>query len=97
MTLPTVEGPKEFDREAVIDAVNDAMRSAADEARNAARAGDALKQPAAHTKDARKKLASALDAYGKVNSDAGFNFAAFKEEVEAAERALDALKNGAGL
>jgi len=97
VTLPTAEGPKEFEREAVIDAVNDAMRTAADEARNAARAGDALKHPAAHAKDARKKLASALDAYGKVHDHADFDFAAFQQEVEAAERALDALKNGAGL
>ena len=97
VTLPTAEGPKVFQREAVIDAVNDAMRTAADEARNAARAGDALKHPAAHAKDARKKLASALDAYGKVHDHVDFDFAAFKQEVEAAERALDASKNGTGL
>jgi hypothetical protein len=97
VTLPTVGGPKEFQREAIIDAVNDAMRTAADEARTASRAGDALKLPIAQAKDAGKKLAKALDAYGKVKDDSGFDFDAFKHEVERAERALDALKSGVGL
>ena len=97
VTLPTADGPKEFDRETVIDAVNDAMRTAADEARNAARAGDALKLPAAHAKEARKKLTSALAGYQRVQADADFDFDAFQHEVEAAERALEALKSGAGL
>lgn len=97
VTLPTADGPKEFQREAITDAVNDAMRTAADEARTAARAGDALKLPVAHAKDAGKKLAKALDAYGNVKDDSEFDVAAFKHEVERAERALDALKSGAGL
>jgi hypothetical protein len=97
VTLPTADGPKEFQREAVTDAVNDAMRTAADEARTAARAGDALKLPIAQAKDAGKKLAKALDAYGKVKDDSDFDFEAFKHEVERAERALDALKSGAGI
>ena len=97
VTLPTADGPKEFQREAITDAVNDAMRTAADEARTAARAGDALKLPIAQAKDAGKKLTKALDAYGRVKDDSDFDFDAFKHEIERAERALDALKSGAGL
>lgn len=97
VTLPTPEGPKDFPREAITDAVNDAMRTAADEARTAARAGDALKLPIAQAKDAGKKLGKALDAYLRVQNDSGFDFPAFKQEIERAERALDALKTGAGL
>ncbi len=97
LILPTVDGPKEFQREAITDAVNDAMRTAADEARTAARAGDALKLPIAQAKDAGKKLAKALDAYEKVEDDPDFDFDAFKHEVERAERALEALKSGADL
>jgi hypothetical protein len=97
VTLPTADGPKEFQREAIIDAVNDAMRTAADEARTAARAGDALKLPIAQAKDAGKKLTKALDAYERVKYDSDFDFDAFKREIERAERALDALKSGTGL
>lgn len=97
VTLPTAQGPKEFSREAVTDAVNDAMRTAADEARTAARAGDALKMPIAQAKDAAKKLTKALDAYSKVKDEADFDSDAFRAEVERAERALDALKQGANL
>jgi hypothetical protein len=97
VTLPTADGPMEFQREAITDAVNDAMRTAADEARTAARAGDALKLPVAQAKDAGKKLTRALDAYGKVKDESDFDFAAFQHEIERAERALDALKSGAGL
>lgn len=97
VTLPTADGPKEFQREAITDAVSDAMRTAADEARIAARAGDALKLPIAQAKDAAKKLAKALDAYEKVQGDSDFDFDAFKHEIERAERALDALKSGVGL
>lgn len=97
VTLPSPDGPKEFQREAITDAVNDAMRTAADEARTAARAGDALKLPIAQAKDAGKKLAKALDAYGRVKADPAFDFDAFKQEVERAERAMDALKSDADL
>jgi hypothetical protein len=97
VTLPTADGPKEFQRNTITDAVNDAMRTAADEARIAKRAGDALKLPIAQAKEAAKKLARALDAYENVKDDIDFDFDAFMHEIERAERALDALKSGAGI
>lgn len=89
--LPTSDGEKEFDRELIRSALNDAMRTAAEDSRNAAKAGTALQLPAHHAEEAAKRLAKARQAYEKVSGDPGFDPSVLKAQVDKAVRALDAL------
>jgi ribosomal protein L13E len=90
--LPTSAGEQEFDRETIRSAINDAMRTAAEDAKSAAKAGNALNLPIQLVEEAAKKLARAREAYDKVSTGADFDAKAMQAEVERATRALDALK-----
>lgn len=97
VTLPTSEGEQAYPRQNVLDAVQDAMKAAAESARDAAAQGDALKAGTNNCKDAAKKLAKAGDAWAAAHHDPGFDQAAFAAAFSQAERALAALKQQTGL
>jgi hypothetical protein len=80
----------------LVDQVNDAMRTAAEDAKNAQKSGHKLKLPLQHAADAAKGLTKALTAYEAVKDEDHFEMHAFKGEVERAERALDALRAASG-
>ena len=92
VALPTAEGEKEFAREAVRDAINEAMRTAAEDAKNAARAGDALKLPAHHVEEAVKRLKKARQTYGAVSDRPEFDSGPLEAEVTRVSQALEALR-----
>lgn len=92
VTIELSGGPKTYDRQTLVDQVNDAMRMAAEDAKNAQRAGDKLKLPHQQAEDAAKRLSKALTAYVEVKDDPEFDKTTFMAAVERAERALDALK-----
>lgn len=91
VALPTEDGEKEYDRTAIQTAVNQAMRTAYEDAKNAAKAGNALKLPAYHVEEAVKRLTRARQAYGEVHERVEFDPGPLREELEKAKRALDAL------
>ena len=62
----------------LVDQVNDAMRTAAEEAKNAQKAGNKLKAPVQYTGDAAKRLTKALAAFEKVKTDEQFDAVAFR-------------------
>lgn len=92
VSLPTPEGEQRFTRQVVIDAVQDAMKAAAESAKEAAALGDALKAATVHCAEAAKRLTRAADAWTTHHTDHDFDQAAFDRALEKAERALTALK-----
>jgi hypothetical protein len=92
ISLPTPDGEREYDRTAIQDALNEAMRMAAEDAKNAAKAGNALKLPAHHVEEAVKRLTRARRAYADVHERADFDAGPLHAELEKAKRALDALE-----
>ena len=97
VTLPTSDGEKTLPRQNVLDAVQDAMKAAAESAKEAAAQGDALKAGPNHCRDAAKKLVKAADAWAVAHQDPAFDQAAFAAAFGQAERALAALKQQTGL
>jgi hypothetical protein len=91
VTLPTTDGDKQFDRQAISSAINDAMRTAAEDARNAAKAGTARNLPLHLIEDAAKQLSRARVAYEKVSTHKDFDADAMRSELDKATRALEAL------
>jgi len=89
--LPTVDGEKNFERDQVIGAINDAMRNAAEDARNATKAGNTRKLPIHLVEEAAKSLAKARQAYDKIAEHPEFEHGAMASAAEKARRALDAL------
>jgi len=90
--LPTVDGERDFDREEVSAAVQEAMRNAAEDAKNAARAGSALEMPIHLIEDAAKKLVKARGAYEAVAGRAEFDQRRMTHEIGKARRAIEALE-----
>lgn len=90
--LPTAHGEKEYDRKAIRQAINEAMRTAAEDAKNAARAGDALRLPAHHVDEAAKRLTKARQVYADVCDRPDFDVTPLQGELEKVSRALDALR-----
>lgn len=97
VTLPTSEGDKTLARQNVLDAVQDAMKAAAENAKQAAAQGDALKAPMNYCRDAARRLTKAGNAWAAAHEDPEFDQAAFEARLGEAERALAALKQQAGL
>ena len=97
VTIPTTDGDKTLPRQAVLDAVQDAMKAAAESAKEAAAQGDALKVAANHCRDAAKRLNKAADAWAGTHHDPGFDATAFEAAFRQAERAMEALKQHTGL
>lgn len=91
VTLPTAEGEKKYDRASIQTAVNEAMRTAYEDAKNAAKAGNALKLPAHQVEEGTKRLVKARQAYLGVHERSDFDPAPLRAELEKARRALDAL------
>ena len=94
--LPTDDGEREFDRETICAAINDAMRTAAEDAKNAARAGSALQVPVHLVEDAAKQLARARQAYDQVSTLPGFDAAAVRTALARVARALEAIEQTVG-
>lgn len=92
VTLPTADGEKTLSRQNVLDAVQDAMKAAAESAKEAATQGDAVKAGANHCRDAAKRLNKASDAWAAAHQAPAFDDAAFEAAFRQAERALAALK-----
>jgi hypothetical protein len=92
--LPTPDGEMEFDREAVREAVAEAMRAAAEDAHRATKAGDELQLPIHLASEAARQLIKCRHAYEEVANREGFELSKLCDEVEKATRALDALKQG---
>lgn len=90
--LPTAEGEKEFPREIIRAAINDAMRTAAEDAKNAAKAGSALNLPVHLVEEAAKRLAKAREAYDRVSGQDGFDDQGMQKQLDKATRALEALQ-----
>jgi hypothetical protein len=95
--FPTANGKKEFSRATVISAVRDAMKTASEGAKEEAKAGNALKAPVTYCEDATKRLLKTAQAWEKAHDDTEFDQAAFQAAFAKAERALEALKQTAGL
>jgi len=91
VALPTADGEKEYDRTGIQAAVNEAMRTAYEDAKNAAKAGNALKLPAHQVEEGAKRLVKARQAYLEVHEQADFDPGPLRAELEKARRALDAL------
>ncbi len=92
VVLPTPDGDKKFDRETVKAAVNDAMRTAAEDARSAARAGNELRLPLSLLEEGAKQLLRSLAVYDKVASHADFDAPSMRAGIEQVSRALEALR-----
>lgn len=90
--LPTPSGEKDFDRESIREAVNDAMRVAVEDSKRADRAGDELQRPIHFVEEASKQLSKARQAYETVADRGEFDHDAFRQRVQKATRALDAVK-----
>jgi ribosomal protein L13E len=90
--LPTPSGEKEFDRESIREAVNDAMRVAVEDSKRADRAGDDLHRPTHFVEEASKQLSKARQAYETVADRDEFDHDAFRQQIQKATRALDAVK-----
>lgn len=86
------DGEKAVDRESLRTAINEAMRSASEDAKAVAKAGDALQLPAHHAKEAAKSLAKAAQSFRTVSKRSTFDREAFAEAIAEARRAMDALQ-----
>lgn len=91
VALPHPDGEKTVDRESLRTAINEAMRFASEDAKTAAKAGDALQLPSHHVKEAAKSLTKAAQSFRAVSSRNTFDRVAFIEAVAMARRAMDAL------
>lgn len=96
VTLPTVDGEKSFSRDQVKEAVNDAMRTAAEDARAAARAGNSLNLPAQLVTDAATRLRKAREAYERVRSRSDFSDNSLREGMAKLARAFESLNETVG-
>jgi hypothetical protein len=92
VTLPTLDGEKEFDRETVRDAINIAMRTAVEDAKRAVKAGTELDRPIHFTLEAARQLTKARQAYEVVIDRPEFDSALLLDEIKKVDRAVDALK-----
>ncbi len=92
VTLPTPEGEKEFEREAVRESIYQAMGAAVEDKKRTEKAGDELDRPAVFTNDAAQRLTKAREAYELVAGRSGFDEPALRAAVEKAARSLDALR-----
>lgn len=93
VALPGADGEeKELPRETVLDAVQDALKAAAETAKEAAAQGDALKAATLHCLEAAKRLKKAATAWADNSSDPDFDDEAFTAALEKADHALAALK-----
>lgn len=91
VSLPTPSGEREYNRESVRSALNDAMRTAAEDAKAAAKAGDALKVPSHLVDAAAKSLKKAQKALVEVRRRDDFDMVDLTDRLAEARRALDAL------
>lgn len=91
VALPHSDGEMTVDRESLRVAINEAMRFASEDAKAAAKAGDALQLPAHHMKEAAKSLTKAAQSFKAVSDRKNFDMAAFTDAVEMACRAMEAL------
>lgn len=93
VALPGADGAEtELPRQAVLDAVQDALKAAAETAKEAAAQGDALKAPTTHCLESAKRLKKAAAAWTATSDDPDFDSAAFAAALQKAENALSALK-----
>jgi hypothetical protein len=92
VVLPTSHGEKKFDREIFKAAINDAMRTAAEDARSAARAGNELRLPLSLLEEGAKLLSRSLAAYDKVASHQDFDTPGMQAGIDQVSRALEALR-----
>lgn len=93
VALPGADGDEtELPRQAVLDAVQDALKAAAETAKEAAAQGDALKAATTHCLEAAKRLKKAAAAWTANSGDPEFDDDAFIAAYEKAENALAALK-----
>jgi hypothetical protein len=90
--LSTSGGERTVERAALSDAVQDAMRLAADDAKDAAKAGDKLLLPRQQLAQASKSLRKAREAFEAVRHLPGFAEDGFVEELQQVDRAVDALR-----
>lgn len=91
VALPHPDGEKIVDRESLRTAINEAMRFASEDAKAAAKAGDALQLPAHHAKEAAKSLTKAAQSFRAVSNRRNFDRVAFNEAVAMTDRAMNAL------
>ena len=85
------EGERQVEREILRTTINEAMRSASDDAKAAARAGDALELPSHLVKEAARSLQKAAKKYTEIRKRESFDKQSFEEAVAEAQRAMDAL------
>jgi hypothetical protein len=71
--LPTPEGPRRVARDDVVDALRRVLVDAADDRRRLRSGQDRLRAPANLALEAERKLRSALETYGSVSAEAGFD------------------------
>jgi hypothetical protein len=96
LTLPSVQGSMRYPREQVKAAVYDAMRTAAEDAKAAARAGNALALPAELISEAASRLNKARDAFNAVKDLPEFDDATLRANLGKLERAREALNEAMG-
>lgn len=92
VSLPTAGGEKEFRRKDVREAINEAMRTAVEDAKRVVKAGTELDRPAHFTAEAARQLTKARKAYEVAVDRPNFDPAPLLAEVERVERAVDALR-----
>ena len=85
------EGERLVEREILRTTINEAMRSASDDAKAAAKAGDALELPSHLVKEAARSLQKAAKKYREIRKRESFDKQSFEAAVAEAERAMDAL------
>lgn len=91
VVLPDPNGEKTVNRECLRTAINETMRFASEDAKAAAKVGDALQLPAHHMKEAAKSLTKAAQSYRAVGKRNNFDKVTFTEAVAMVRRAMDAL------
>jgi hypothetical protein len=90
--LETKAGEKSYPKNQLSAAVQDAMRLAADDAKDALKAGDKLLVPQQQIAQASKSLKKAREAYEGVRGQAGFQPDGVSAAFKQLERAVDALR-----
>jgi hypothetical protein len=92
VALPTTGGKTTLERTRALEAVTDALQSAVEEARLDTRRGTRLERPRALLIEADTKLKRALEQYGQVKKEIGFDTESFLEEFERLARRIDAFR-----
>jgi hypothetical protein len=92
VNLLTSDGERSVGRAELIEAVQDSMRLAADDAKDAAKDGDKLLLPRQRLAQASKNLKKAREAYDSVQDQPGFAKEGFVAEFQLVELALDAIR-----